>query len=51
MDHHVLIDNLVYLTDKRFISHHLPYVQTNVLIGRAGGLYFLLKKILKSICQ
>ena len=33
--------------DNCLLSHHLPI---NVLIGRAEGLYFLMKEIFKSIC-
>ena len=32
------------------LSHHLPYIQINALIGRAEGLHFLINKTFKSIC-
>ena len=38
------LDNLS--SNKSLLSHHLLYIQINVLIGRTEGLYFLINKFL-----
>ena len=44
----IILHSIYWLIFK--YSHHLPYIQIKVPIGRVEGLYFLIKKMFNSIC-